>query len=68
MEVTPGINIQGTVATLQWGHDKIVMEVPNSGIRYGWVVMLQWGHDKIVMEVSPIASVDYTAIAASMGP
>ena len=36
---------------LQWGHDKIVMEV-------GYLIRseykgytLQWGHDKIVMEV-----------------
>ena len=36
---------------LQWGHDKIVMEVsalskPGTGLP-----VLQWGHDKIVMEV-----------------
>ena len=38
-------------ASLQWGHDKIVMEVTaklNATVDY---VELQWGHDKIVMEV-----------------
>ena len=37
--------------SLQWGHDKIVMEVISlmSDILYGNA--LQWGHDKIVMEV-----------------
>ena len=37
---------------LQWGHDKIVMEV---SIVTRWrknKVALQWGHDKIVMEVN----------------
>ena len=41
---------------LQWGHDKIVMEVSGTGLRAvprgAW---LQWGHDKIVMEVECVA-------------
>ena len=37
---------------LQWGHDKIVMEVRATSAAPKEEVMLQWGHDKIVMEVS----------------
>ena len=36
---------------LQWGHDKIVMEVQLGGFSSCAVGLLQWGHDKIVMEV-----------------
>ena len=38
-------------AQLQWGHDKIVMEVPHINQNEMGRFMLQWGHDKIVMEV-----------------
>ena len=37
---------------LQWGHDKIVMEVIHHKKYEVWPYLLQWGHDKIVMEVS----------------
>ena len=37
---------------LQWGHDKIVMEVHHSEYAASGARLLQWGHDKIVMEVS----------------
>ena len=37
--------------TLQWGHDKIVMEVKQTKRGKNMVYRLQWGHDKIVMEV-----------------
>ena len=37
---------------LQWGHDKIVMEVTQYEIEPVLAHELQWGHDKIVMEVS----------------
>ena len=36
---------------LQWGHDKIVMEVIVPPASSWWQIPLQWGHDKIVMEV-----------------
>ena len=36
---------------LQWGHDKIVMEVKLRLRSLNKVRQLQWGHDKIVMEV-----------------
>ena len=36
---------------LQWGHDKIVMEVIPLVIDIVHGCKLQWGHDKIVMEV-----------------
>ena len=36
---------------LQWGHDKIVMEVGGAGLVVYAAIKLQWGHDKIVMEV-----------------
>ena len=36
---------------LQWGHDKIVMEVSLRCSDTGSLYTLQWGHDKIVMEV-----------------
>ena len=36
---------------LQWGHDKIVMEVTIYGSIRNPPNPLQWGHDKIVMEV-----------------
>ena len=38
-------------AQLQWGHDKIVMEVWIRAIHGAASILLQWGHDKIVMEV-----------------
>ena len=37
---------------LQWGHDKIVMEVSTACLLSVIYTPLQWGHDKIVMEVS----------------
>ena len=37
---------------LQWGHDKIVMEVQLKIDASVTAALLQWGHDKIVMEVS----------------
>ena len=36
---------------LQWGHDKIVMEVASAVDVFLNAPPLQWGHDKIVMEV-----------------
>ena len=36
---------------LQWGHDKIVMEVYTHKRNMFLILELQWGHDKIVMEV-----------------
>ena len=36
---------------LQWGHDKIVMEVNPVTSETMIGQELQWGHDKIVMEV-----------------
>ena len=36
---------------LQWGHDKIVMEVKVHIGSTDKSAGLQWGHDKIVMEV-----------------
>ena len=36
---------------LQWGHDKIVMEVGELATLFFKLDRLQWGHDKIVMEV-----------------
>ena len=40
------------LSKLQWGHDKIVMEV-DVALRVMLAGgMLQWGHDKIVMEVA----------------
>ena len=36
---------------LQWGHDKIVMEVAAQHQIQIFQNQLQWGHDKIVMEV-----------------
>ena len=36
---------------LQWGHDKIVMEVGTYLVSLSGTAGLQWGHDKIVMEV-----------------
>ena len=42
------------VSVLQWGHDKIVMEVVRIElVRAAISYSLQWGHDKIVMEVLP---------------
>ena len=40
------------ISGLQWGHDKIVMEVPFDSYCSFNPYKLQWGHDKIVMEVS----------------
>ena len=37
--------------SLQWGHDKIVMEVYTPELAKCSTCWLQWGHDKIVMEV-----------------
>ena len=48
---------------LQWGHDKIVMEVFFHRIQLLPVYMLQWGHDKIVMEVSPAQQMQISAIS-----
>ena len=42
------------VSVLQWGHDKIVMEVSLNIIANLAALMLQWGNDKIVMEVLAI--------------
>ena len=45
---------------LQWGHDKIVMEVGFGSGNVHAGTRLQWGHDKIVMEVSiPDIDQDY---------
>ena len=53
---------------LQWGHDKIVMEVNPSFNGPSMPPKLQWGHDKIVMEVSRSKSRINREIPASMGP
>ena len=52
MEVTVTLNFSDSRYLLQWGHDKIVMEVSATELPAGaGAVPLQWGHDKIVMEV-----------------
>ena len=56
------------VSTLQWGHDKIVMEVLTLRAPNGLFTKLQWGHDKIVMEVGMYNMADLKYITASMGP
>ena len=54
MEVTPVRMESSKASSLQWGHDKIVMEVTIYGSIRNPANSLQWGHDKIVMEVSVI--------------
>ena len=51
----------GSSSLLQWGHDKIVMEVASDTANKLRHSRLQWGHDKIVMEVGP--SLRYIAVA-----
>ena len=53
---------------LQWGHDKIVMEVQLKIDASVTAALLQWGHDKIVMEVTGMARMKLWDIMASMGP
>ena len=53
---------------LQWGHDKIVMEVRIANELYPFTVKLQWGHDKIVMEVYYMIMIMILTSSASMGP
>ena len=53
---------------LQWGHDKIVMEVFSVNDSDAFVNTLQWGHDKIVMEVAILDYAISRGIGASMGP
>ena len=43
------------MSSLQWGHDKIVMEVYFIKVWFIDSTQLQWGHDKIVMEVDHTA-------------
>ena len=51
MEVSPPCFSSSAPQWLQWGHDKIVMEVKvYEGVQEE-AITLQWGHDKIVMEV-----------------
>ena len=53
---------------LQWGHDKIVMEVIDSALECISRCWLQWGHDKIVMEVPQLTDNAEPDDPASMGP
>ena len=53
---------------LQWGHDKIVMEVAALERLMQQTRVLQWGHDKIVMEVAQWNIELATILNASMGP
>ena len=56
------------LSLLQWGHDKIVMEVKVKSVYQNMQIMLQWGHDKIVMEVPAIWLMMWVGLLASMGP
>ena len=58
MEVCTPIPNAIAIAMLQWGHDKIVMEVSYLYSRIFRRSQLQWGHDKIVMEVADITNID----------
>ena len=53
---------------LQWGHDKIVMEVRKTTTQAAAALLLQWGHDKIVMEVGVMMKMKNDKMVASMGP
>ena len=53
---------------LQWGHDKIVMEVEPAEPGEPVEEKLQWGHDKIVMEVKADFRQIDERLRASMGP
>ena len=53
---------------LQWGHDKIVMEVLPRIFLAISITLLQWGHDKIVMEVYRERADQIRLVVASMGP
>ena len=53
MEVKWYTPLESKEDRLQWGHDKIVMEVDDLSGSDNIVGLLQWGHDKIVMEVRP---------------
>ena len=51
MEVPAKVQRLAEAEKLQWGHDKIVMEVHKARRDNAHSSRLQWGHDKIVMEV-----------------
>ena len=51
MEVIGTSSTSVWMLSLQWDHDKIVMEVSLPLFGSCCVRVLQWGHDKIVMEV-----------------
>ena len=52
MEVYASLLLRIGQGPLQWGHDKIVMEVQHVDVPLDVHTQLQWGHDKIVMEVT----------------
>ena len=68
MEVYSDITHYIKSLKLQWGHDKIVMEVQTRFDAMMVSVPLQWGHDKIVMEVFGGRTEAFRHGKASMGP